>query len=131
MTDYIDRQTIIDTVHSAMYSYFCESENEDILSNDEKLLLSVNKRICTAIKLLPPADVVKVENKKMEHFSEKIDIGMLKQCKQEVLNCYTKLKESGILQNKAVRYSLVEYSLLQAVNKLSVAIEDLEDDENS
>lgn len=53
---------------------------------------------------------------------------MLKQCKQEVLNCYTKLKESGILQNKAVRYSLVEYSLLQAVNKLSVAIEDLEDE---
>lgn len=67
----------------------------------------------------------------MEHFSDKVDIGMLKQCKQEVLNCYTKLKQSGILQNKAVRYSLVEYSLLQAVNKLSVAIEDLEYDENS
>lgn len=64
----------------------------------------------------------------MKHFSDNIDLGMLKQCKQEVLNCYTKLREAGVLQNTAVRYSLVEYSLLQAVNKLSVAIEDLEDE---
>lgn len=56
------------------------------------------------------------------------DLELLKQCKQEIMNCYTKLRETDVLQNKAVRYSLVEYSLLQAVNKLSVAIEDLEDD---
>ena len=56
------------------------------------------------------------------------DLELLKDCKREVLNCYTKLRESGALQNARVRYSLVEYSLLQAVNKLSVAIEDLEDE---
>ena len=57
MDDYISRQTIIEAVHSAMYPYFCGAEDGDALSEDEKLVLSVNKTICTAIKALPSADV--------------------------------------------------------------------------
>lgn len=56
MTDLIDRQTIIDTIHSAIYPYFCGAEDGDALSEDEKLVLSVNKAVCTAIKALPSAE---------------------------------------------------------------------------
>ena len=60
MADYIDRQATIGVIHSAIYPYFCGAEDGDTLSDDEKLVLSVNKTICTAIKALPPADVVEV-----------------------------------------------------------------------
>jgi len=60
MADYIDRQAAIETIHSAIYPYFCGAEDGDILSEDEKLVLSVNKTICTAIIALPSADVVEV-----------------------------------------------------------------------
>lgn len=56
MDDYINRQTIIDTIHSAIYPYFCGAEDGDALSEDEKLVLSVNKAVCTAIKALPSAE---------------------------------------------------------------------------
>lgn len=62
MDDYISRQTIIEAVHSAMYPYFCGAEDGDALSEDEKLVLSVNKTICTAIKALPSADVQPVRH---------------------------------------------------------------------
>lgn len=55
MADLIDRQTIIETIHSAIYPYFCGAEDGDALSDDEKLVLSVNKAVCTAIKALPSA----------------------------------------------------------------------------
>lgn len=55
MADLIDRQTIIEAIHSAIYPYFCGAEDGDALSDDEKLVLSVNKTICTAIKELPSA----------------------------------------------------------------------------
>lgn len=64
MDDYIDRKTTIEAVHSAMYPYFCGAEDGDILSEDEKLVLSVNKTICTAIKVLPSADVQPVRHGK-------------------------------------------------------------------
>ena len=57
MADLIDRQTIIEAIHSAIYPYFCGAEDGDALSEDEKLVLSVNKAVCTAIKALPSADV--------------------------------------------------------------------------
>lgn len=60
MADLIDRQTIIETIHSAIYPYFCGAEGGDALSDDEKLVLSVNKTICTAIKELPSADAIEV-----------------------------------------------------------------------
>lgn len=62
MTNYIDRQTIIDTIHRAIYPYFCGAEDGDALSEDEKLVLSVNKAVCTAIKALPSADVQPVRH---------------------------------------------------------------------
>lgn len=62
MADYIDRQATIDAIHSALYPYFCGMEDGDILSEDEKLVLSVNKTICKAIKALPSADVQSVRH---------------------------------------------------------------------
>lgn len=62
MADLIDRQTIIEAVHSAIYPFFCGTEDGDILSEDEKLVLSVNKAVCTAIKALPSADVQPVRH---------------------------------------------------------------------
>ncbi len=56
MADYINRQTIIEAIHSAIYPFFCGAEDGDILSEDEKLVLSVNKAVCTAIKALPSAE---------------------------------------------------------------------------
>lgn len=58
MADLIDRQTIIEAIHSAIYPYFCGAEDGDTLSEDEKLVLSVNKAVCTAIKALPSAQPV-------------------------------------------------------------------------
>ena len=60
MADYIERQTIIDTIHGAIYPYFCGAEDGDALSEDEKLVLSVNKAVCTAIKALPSVDAVEI-----------------------------------------------------------------------
>ena len=60
MADYIEKQTIIKSIHSAVYPFFCGAEDVDALSADEKLVLSVNKTICAAIKALPSADVVEV-----------------------------------------------------------------------
>ena len=62
MADLIDRQTIIETIHSAIYPYFCGAEDKDALSEDEKLILSVNKTVCTAIKALPSVDVQPVRH---------------------------------------------------------------------
>lgn len=55
-TEYIGRQATIDAIHSALYPYFCGMEDGDILSDDEKLILSVNKTICKAIKALPSVE---------------------------------------------------------------------------
>lgn len=62
MADYIDKQATIGAIHSAIYSYFCGAEDGDELSEDEKLVLSVNKAICTAIKAFPFADVQPVRH---------------------------------------------------------------------
>lgn len=62
MADYIDKQATIGAIHSAIYSYFCGAEDGDALSEDEKLVLSVNKAICTAIKAFPSADVQPVRH---------------------------------------------------------------------
>lgn len=62
MADYIDKQATIGAIHSAIYSYFCGAEDGDALSEDEKLVLSVNKAICTAIKAFPSADVKPVRH---------------------------------------------------------------------
>ena len=62
MADLIDRQTIIEAIHSAIYPYFCGAEDGDALSEDEKLVLSVNKTVCTAIKALPSVDVQPVRH---------------------------------------------------------------------
>lgn len=62
MADYIDKQATIGAIHSAIYSYFCGAEDGDELSEDEKLVLSVNKAICTAIKAFPSADVQPVRH---------------------------------------------------------------------
>lgn len=64
MADYIDKQATIGAIHSAIYSYFCGAEDGDELSEDEKLVLSVNKAICTAIKAMPHADVQPVRHGK-------------------------------------------------------------------
>lgn len=64
MADYIDKQKTIEAIHSAIYSYFCGAEDGDELSEDEKLVLSVNKSICTAIKAFPSADVQPVRHGK-------------------------------------------------------------------
>ena len=62
MADYIDRHTIIESIHSAIYPFFCGAEDGDELSEAETLVLSVNKAICTAIKALPRADVQPVRH---------------------------------------------------------------------
>lgn len=64
MADYIDKQDAIYAVHSAIYPYFCGAEDGDELSEDEKLVLSVNDAICTSIKALPSVDSVEVEKAK-------------------------------------------------------------------
>ena len=77
MADYIDRHTIIESIHNAIYPFFCGAEDGDVLSDDEKLVLSVNKTICTAIKELPSADVAKVVRcKNCKHWHREIHNGI-------------------------------------------------------
>ena len=45
MADLIDRQTIIEAIHSAIYPYFCGAEEKDALSEDEKLFAAVSQQI--------------------------------------------------------------------------------------
>lgn len=61
-TEYIDKQDAIYAVHRAAYQFFCGSEDGDELSEDEKLVLSVNKAVCGEIKALPSADVQPVRH---------------------------------------------------------------------
>lgn len=62
MADYIDKQDAIYAVHRAAYQFFCGAEDGDELSEDEKLVLSVNKAVCGEIKALPSADVQPVRH---------------------------------------------------------------------
>ena len=58
MADYIDRQASIDVIDEVMQSFFCGAEDNDVISDTEKLMLTINKVICEKkIKALPSADV--------------------------------------------------------------------------
>lgn len=58
MADLIDRQASIDVIHEVMQSFFCGAEDNDVISDTEKLMLTINKVICEKkIKALPSADV--------------------------------------------------------------------------
>lgn len=58
MADLIDRQASIDVIHEVMQSFFCGAEDNDVISDTEKMMLTINKVICEKkIKALPSADV--------------------------------------------------------------------------
>lgn len=63
MANYIDKQAAIDTIHEVMHSFFCGAEDNDVISDTEKLMLTINKVICEKkIKALLSADVQPVRH---------------------------------------------------------------------
>ena len=69
MNDTIDRSMAIDTVHKAMYAFFRGGEDGKPMSEREKLILSINKAVCSALRSMPSANsgVEKDEEKKEEN----------------------------------------------------------------
>lgn len=53
MDDLISRRAVIDAVHTATYGFICGAEDGDEMTDADKLVLSINKAICGAIKALP------------------------------------------------------------------------------
>lgn len=53
-------------------------------------------------------------------------LDVVRDAKDELINIYEVLKKSGALNDVRVRTSLVEYSLLNTINRLSTVIEDLQ-----
>ena len=51
--DTISRKETIDAVHTATYGFICGAEDGDEMTDADKLVLSINKAVCTAIKELP------------------------------------------------------------------------------
>lgn len=52
-------------------------------------------------------------------------LDVVRDAKDELINIYEVLKKSGALNDVRVRTALVEYSLLNTINRLSTVIEDL------
>ena len=52
-------------------------------------------------------------------------LDVVKDAKDELIHIYDVLKKSGALNDIRIRTSLVEYSLLNTINRLSTLIEDL------
>ena len=100
MIDLIDRQTIIETIHKAIYPYFCGAEDGDILNEDEKLVLSVNKAVCTAIKALPSADI------DLSNFSDKLWAAAYERGKIEAQQRWIPCSERLPTKKTEVIYSL-------------------------
>lgn len=58
MNDSISRRSAIDTVHKIICPYVCilnEDDGEVPMSEQDKMVLSINKDICNALKALPSA----------------------------------------------------------------------------
>lgn len=53
MDNVISEQSVINTIHKTIYSFF--DVVEEPMNEKDKLLLRVNKAICNEIKKLPPA----------------------------------------------------------------------------
>lgn len=53
MDDLISRRAVIDAVHTATYGFICGAEDGDEMTDADKLVLSINKAVCGAIKALP------------------------------------------------------------------------------
>lgn len=53
MDDMVSRKAVIDAVHTATYGFICGAEDGDEMTEADKLVLSINKAVCTAIKALP------------------------------------------------------------------------------
>ena len=51
--DTISRKTVIDAVHTATYGFICGAEDGDEMTDADKMVLSINKAVCNAIKALP------------------------------------------------------------------------------
>ena len=54
-------------------------------------------------------------------------LDVIKDAKDELLRIYDVLKKSGALKDIKVRSSLVEYSLINTINRLSTVLEDLDE----
>lgn len=52
-------------------------------------------------------------------------LDVIRDAKDELLRIYDVLKKSGALKDIKVRSSLVEYSLINTINRLSTVLEDL------
>ena len=54
-------------------------------------------------------------------------LDVIRDAKDELLRIYDVLKKSGALKDIKVRSSLVEYSLINTINRLSTVLEDLDE----
>ena len=54
-------------------------------------------------------------------------LDVIRDAKDELLIIYDVLKKSGALRDIKVRSSLVEYSLINTINRLSTVLEDLDE----
>lgn len=55
MNDLVSRKRVLDSIHASIYEFFdvCGDDEEIPMSEKDKLLLEVNKKICNRIKDLP------------------------------------------------------------------------------
>ena len=62
MDNVISEQSVINTIHKTIYSFFDVVENDsgEPMNEKDKLLLRVNKAICNEIKKLPPAGKMRI-----------------------------------------------------------------------
>ena len=54
-------------------------------------------------------------------------LDVIRDAKDELFRIYDVLKKSGALKDIKVRSSLVEYSLINTINRLSTVLEDLDE----
>lgn len=70
--DVVSREAVIDLIHKTILTFFdiADDDDEDTpISEKDKLLLTVNKTICNAIKDMPAEDIiVPIRCKDCKHF---------------------------------------------------------------
>lgn len=74
MDKLISRQAAIDAVHNVMFEFFdlCDDDEESPLTEKEKTLFAINKRLTKRIKALPSAQTIEPERKKGRWIMENV-----------------------------------------------------------
>ena len=83
MADLIDRKSVIDVIHKAIFDFFdiVDDDDESPMTYKDEQLLTLNKAIVTKIKALPSADI------DLSGFSDRLWRAAYERGKAEVVRC--------------------------------------------